>query len=264
MRSKKERGQATSSVLKVKLLWNSSHHPGRNVFSQLQHSSLRQAIAAQIHAALLTGKLKPGQRITEEETCQALGVSRASVREAFQEMRALGVLTASRRKTYISGEFDAREIRDAYMFRGICEGLAAKEAKRNLHRDGYEKLELYIRRMEEASRKKDLEAFWQADLAFHDLIWQSSQGKYLQRLLQVITIPYHPFLLALLRKASAEELLQITRVHRRHLEDLQRFNTPLLRKRLERHYCKLGNIFATLSRLQRGMDSSQTRRVASR
>lgn len=255
MPRKDDWSQARGNILEVKPLGNSSKHQERNPFSQLQQSSLRQAIAAQIHSALLAGKLKPGQRITEEETSRALGVCRASVREAFQEMRALGVLTASRHKTYISGEFDAKEIRDAYMFRGICEGLAAKEAKRSLHREGYERLDLYICRMEEASRKKDLEVFWQADLAFHDLIWRSSQGRCLQRFLQVITIPYHPFLLALLRKASAEELLQVTQIHRLHLQDLQRCNNLLLRKRLEQRYCKLGNIFARLSRLQSGKNS---------
>ena len=264
MPARAEGGQARDNRLQIKGLVNSSNLPEQSIFSRLQHSSLRQAIAAQIHFGLLTGKLKPGQRITEEETSRVMGVSRTSVREAFQEMRTLGILIASRRKTYISGGFNAREIRDAYMFRGICEALAAKEAKRNLHRTGFERLETYVRRMEEASLKKDLEAFWQADLAFHDVIWQSSQGKYLQRLLQVVTVPYHPFLLALLRKASAEDLLQIAQIHHHHLEDLRRFNSPHLRKRLERLYCKLGNVFVVLSRQQSGKSSSHTRRVAPR
>lgn len=245
--------------MKSKSASDSTSHSRSSIFSQLQHPSLRQAIAAQIHSALLAGKLKPGQRITEETTCKALGVSRASVREAFQEMRTLGILTSSRHKTYIHGEFDASEIRDAYLFRGMCEGVVAKDAKRNLRKEGFERLEMYIRRMEEASRKTDLEAFWNADLAFHDLIWQSNDRPHVQRLLQVVTVPYHPYLIALLRKSSARQLSGIARGHRDHLEALRRLNGNTLRRRLEQHYRRLGAMFVALSEDRRSATSRPKR-----
>src|SRR5262245_1362295 len=89
------------------------------VFSQLKHPSLRKAITEQIHFAIIGGSLKPGQRITEQLICEQLGVSRTSVREAFQEMRAMGVLTENRRKTYISSGPGPDEIRDTFALRGL-------------------------------------------------------------------------------------------------------------------------------------------------
>jgi DNA-binding GntR family transcriptional regulator len=221
------------------------------VFSTLKQLSLSHGIAAQIHAALLSGQLKPGQQITEQYTCKALGVSRASFREALQQMRASGILTTIRRKTYINGPPDPQEIREVYVLRGICEGLAAAETKTNLQPDDFERLDVYLRRMEEASRNKDLEAFWQADLAFHDLIWHANQKPHLQRVMQSTVLPLHPFLIALLREATAKDLYQISQFHRGQFEDLRRFKGQILRKRIEKCYCQLGQFFIAVAERQK-------------
>jgi DNA-binding GntR family transcriptional regulator len=234
-----------------------------NAFSRLKHLSVSDAIATQIHSALLSGKLKPGERITEQDTSRAMGVSRASVREAFQELRASGVVTTVRRRTYISGEPDPEEIRDVYMFRGICEGLAAEEARQNLRAGDFDRLELYLRRMKEAATKRDLEAFWQADLAFHDVIWQANRKAYLQKVLQSITAPLHPFLIALLRRSTPKELGQIAQVHRDQFEELRKSKDHVLRERIAQHYRKMGDRFISIAQRQKWKSFVRKRRAGS-
>jgi DNA-binding GntR family transcriptional regulator len=222
-----------------------------NIFATLKHFSVSHGISAQIHAALLSGRLKPGQQITELDICKAAGVSRASVREALQQLRASGMVTTVRRRTYISGEPDAQEIREVYMSRGVCEALAAEDTRNNLLPSDLERLELYLRRMEEASCNKDLESFWNADLAFHDLLWKSNGKAHLQRVLQSITSPLHAFLLALLRRSTVKELRQISKSHREYLNDLRRLRGNALRERIERHYQALGQTFIAIAQRQR-------------
>ncbi|HEX5483219.1 MAG TPA: GntR family transcriptional regulator [Terriglobia bacterium] len=239
-------------------------HKAASVFSELQHYSLPRAISEKIHFAILSGTLHPGQRITEIETCQAMGVSRASIREAFQQLRALGVLTARRRKTYVSGGPERGEIHDLYRFRGICEGLAAQAAKDHLEKPDLARLETLILEMESASRKMDIGAFGKADLEFHNLIWQANGKEYLKRILSVITVPYHPFLVALLRKSGSSALLRMTVWHRKALDDLRRFSGENLRRRTELHYQKVGEEFLALMRPKTKKKSSARRVRAGR
>ena len=222
--------------------------PSAGVFTELQHPSLSQGIVENIHLAVIGGKLKPGDRITEEQICRMMGVSRTSVREAFQQLLSLGVLTESRRKRFVSSEPLPDEIRDIYAFRGLCEGLAIEQAKRNLKENDLEQLGKCIREMEWASRKKDLEAFRKADLAFHERIWSANGRGYLHRVLKAITEPYHFFFMAVLHKATQKELLDMTRLHREEFEDLCRPSGKQLKSRTEQRYRALGAQFLRLYR----------------
>jgi DNA-binding GntR family transcriptional regulator len=234
------------------------------LFSELQHFSLPRAITEKVHMAILTGELKPGQRITELQIARAMGVSRVSVREAFQRLRAVGVLTSSRRKTYVSGSPGQEEIRDLYRIRGVCEGLAAQAAKKNLRKGDLFQLETLVLQMEQASRGRDIETFGKADLAFHNRIWQANDKPYLQKILGAITSPYHPFLVALLRKSGPRALLGMTRWHRKALEDIKRFSGDELCKQTELHYKKVGDEFVALMRYRNTKRYSTSRGEARR
>ena len=226
----------------------SSDSSTAGIFTELQHPSLCQELVEGIHFAIISGKLKPGQRITEGQICRMTGVSRTSVREAFQQLLSLGVLRESRRKRYVSSEPSADEIRDIYTFRGLCEGLAVEQAKKNLKKSDLAVLSKNIREMEWASRKKDLEAFRKADLAFHERIWRANGKEYLLRVCRAITEPYHFFFMAILHKASRKELLDMTRLHREQFEDLGRPGTNKLKSRTEQRYRAMGKQFLKLYR----------------
>jgi GntR family transcriptional regulator, transcriptional repressor for pyruvate dehydrogenase complex len=65
--------------------------------SVIQSSSASDQIATQLRAALVDGRLQPGDRLgTEPELAGAFGVSRATVREAIKILRVQGVLRTSR------------------------------------------------------------------------------------------------------------------------------------------------------------------------
>ena len=46
--------------------------------------TLRHMVEKQLREAILSGRLKPGQRLIERELCEAMNVSRPSVREALR------------------------------------------------------------------------------------------------------------------------------------------------------------------------------------
>lgn len=78
------------------------------LFEPLPKGSLSDAIVKRITDALISGELKPGDKIpTEEEFSERLGVGRNAVREAIKVFVAFGVLEIKRaRGTYVVSEYN--------------------------------------------------------------------------------------------------------------------------------------------------------------
>jgi DNA-binding GntR family transcriptional regulator len=78
-----------------------------------------------IRAAILSGKLTPGARISQEELADRLGVSRAPVRQALSVLEQEGLVQRNRWRSTIVAPLDASLIRDVYHFRGALEQFVA-------------------------------------------------------------------------------------------------------------------------------------------
>ncbi|MBQ9059107.1 MAG: FadR family transcriptional regulator [Atopobiaceae bacterium] len=78
------------------------------LFEDLPKGSLSQIIINRITDALISGELKPGDKIpTETEFSENLGVGRNAVREAIKVLEAFGVLEIRRAKgTYVVEEYN--------------------------------------------------------------------------------------------------------------------------------------------------------------
>ena len=78
-----------------------------NLMGSLRSRNISQIITERIVESLLTGELKPGQRLpTEDEFAQRIGAGKSSVREAIKILEALGVVEIRRGDgTYVVDEF---------------------------------------------------------------------------------------------------------------------------------------------------------------
>ena len=54
--------------------------------------TVRSMVAQKLREAIMSGKLKPGQRLVERELCEMTGVSRPSIREALRLLEADGLV----------------------------------------------------------------------------------------------------------------------------------------------------------------------------
>src|SRR5688572_1900904 len=86
----------------------------------------------QVHDAIVAdiaaGKLKPGERVIQEQVAEALGVSRQPVQQALLLLRKQGVLRDAPGRGLIVAPLDLDYVRNMYDIRAVMEGLAFRNA----------------------------------------------------------------------------------------------------------------------------------------
>lgn len=90
-------------------------------------ASLRQQVIERLREAVISGHLSPGQRLTERELTESLGVSRTVVREALRQLEAEGLIEVIPNKGPVVRTLTAEEAEDIYRIRAVLQGLAAQQ-----------------------------------------------------------------------------------------------------------------------------------------
>jgi DNA-binding GntR family transcriptional regulator len=124
-----------------------------------------------ILAEIASGKLRPGERIIQEQIAQELGVSRQPVQQALLLLHNLGVLRDAPGRGLQVAPLDLAHVRNMYDVRAVIEGLAfRKAAERNAARaasDG----PAFIDEGRAAVAAGDMRRMIEADMAFHAFIY---------------------------------------------------------------------------------------------
>jgi DNA-binding GntR family transcriptional regulator len=132
---------------------------------------------------LLTGLLRPGERLTEEATAQRLGISHIPVREAFRFLEAEGHVVRDARRGLRVAQLSAAEAQDIYRTRALLEVEANRLGVPELTPEDDRRLEDLARQMEEAAARDDLGAYRRYNRAFHFVAFERSGRPWLTRFL---------------------------------------------------------------------------------
>src|SRR5438876_7374935 len=86
-------------------------------------------IAERIVESILGRKLKPGERLGEQELADMFGVSRTLVREALMQLQARGFVEVRSRKGWYVVEPSIEQARDAFAARRAVEAGMLRESE---------------------------------------------------------------------------------------------------------------------------------------
>ncbi len=84
--------------------------------------------AVYIRRLIFDGRLRPGERIPQEQIAQALGVSRIPVREALIALEREGWVTIEMHRGAFVNALDEQAARDTYGLFGVVYGFAVRRA----------------------------------------------------------------------------------------------------------------------------------------
>lgn len=131
--------------------------------------SLTDAVVMYVRDAVITGRLAPGQQLSEASLAQTLGTSRGTVREAMRVLANLGLVSRSAHRGPVVTMITERRAREIYTMRDLLESYAARLAAEE-GRIGPEALALLEVRLEalaDAAHAGDVRAMLEADVQFH-------------------------------------------------------------------------------------------------
>jgi DNA-binding GntR family transcriptional regulator len=138
---------------------------------ELAHASLRQRITTVLRRAIVEGRLKPGDRIVEEEVSEQLKVSRGPVREALRQLEQEGlVVSYPYRGTEVLG-VSQEEVEEILVpIRLTLERFAFRHALPRLTAADLHELAELVVAMRRAAAEGDLDQLAADDVRFHELV----------------------------------------------------------------------------------------------
>lgn len=93
-----------------------------------QEPPLIDQVHDRLLAAVIAGDLAPGQRLTQEQIADMLGVSRQPVSHALQILKRRGLLVDAGKRGVAVAPIDGQRLLQLYQVRAALDGLAAEQA----------------------------------------------------------------------------------------------------------------------------------------
>lgn len=152
--------------------------------SQMRYSTVSDIVLTRIRESILSGELKPGEKINQNQLTEELGVSIIPLREAFKRLQAEGYIEIIPHRGAYVKELSQEEVEDIYLVRAKLEELAAGLAAPNVSRDDVKKLRTLFREMKEATREHRHQELLTLNRKFHFTVYKACRRKHLLEILE--------------------------------------------------------------------------------
>src|SRR5438270_4277083 len=129
---------------------------------------VRRAILQEI----VSGVLRPGERLVEAKLSKELGVSQATVNAALQDLHDQGMVTKLLNRSTNVCRYTLDDIEKLFAVRMLLEPAAVAAVSANWSPEAEECLIAQVQFMRRAARSKDLARWGLADYTFHQEIYR--------------------------------------------------------------------------------------------
>jgi DNA-binding GntR family transcriptional regulator len=187
---------------------------------------------------ILSGRLKPGEPLRQDEIARSLGVSHVPIRETFLRLQAEGLVEIRPRRGAIVSDLSAAEIEEFNEMRTALECLALRKAIPNIQDSDLRKAEKLLDLIDEQPEN------WVAlNTAFHSIIYAPAAGS---RLLKEIRTLQRNVERYLHREVEVtKNFVASQREHRRLLALIESGKTEEACSLLSSHILEPGRILAS-------------------
>lgn len=166
---------------------------GLGKLSLKDYKPLGDVVFEYLRDAILTGKLKPGERLMEIQLAEKLGVSRTPVREAMKKLEQENFIEMVPRKGAYVKDINAKDMLDVLEVRALLEGFAAYQAATAMSDKDLKEMEKITEKFEKAILLQDKEGMIETDNRFHDLIYRATKNEKLKDLIKGLQDQFHRF-----------------------------------------------------------------------
>lgn len=198
-----------------------------------QYKPLGDIVFEFLRDAILTGKLKPGERLMEIALAERLGVSRTPVREAMKKLEQENFIEMVPRKGAYVADINAKDMLDVLEIRAVLEGFAASLAATRISERELKELERFVEKFEKAVSLEDKDGLIETDNKFHDLIYRSTRNNKLTDLIKSLQDQFHRF--RIIYFSEFDDYDQILEGHKMILKAIKTQDSQMARQLAEDH-----------------------------
>jgi DNA-binding GntR family transcriptional regulator len=134
-------------------------------------------------AEIGAGLLRPGDRLTETDLAERLGLSRTPVREAIRQLESDGLVTHVPRLGAVVRRLDLAEVTELYEMRAVLEGTAARFAARAAAAVELDELDEINAAMRAATTAR---ARYDANRQFHRMVLNAARNRFLVKAVEAV------------------------------------------------------------------------------
>ena len=142
-----------------------------------QSMPLRETVFQTLRKAILTGKLEPGERLTEIRLGKILGTSRTPIREAIRNLELEGPVTIVPGSGARVARITERQLQDVLEVRRALDMLCARLASNRITPEEKRELRKANEDFRDSVRKGNFLDIAEADVRFHDVIIRASKNQ---------------------------------------------------------------------------------------
>ncbi|WP_326836691.1 GntR family transcriptional regulator [Amycolatopsis rhabdoformis] len=133
-------------------------------------AATRQRVREELRERILSGLLKPGDRLVERELAEGLGVSRVPVREAIRSLEAEGFVVVESPRRVVVRTLSRVDVEELFDVREALESLAAGLAASRAGKPELRRLERLLADAARAAARGDAARTAVLNSRFHDEI----------------------------------------------------------------------------------------------
>jgi DNA-binding GntR family transcriptional regulator len=137
------------------------------------------ALRDQLEQDIVTGALRPGERLDEQALAARFGVSRTPIREALMQLATAGLVTLQERRGAFVAALGFKEIIERFEAMAVLEGACAALAARRITDEERGKL---LEAHEACARQAaggNPDAYYYANERFHHVIYEACHNAFL-------------------------------------------------------------------------------------
>ena len=172
-----------------------------------QEHSLGGRVFQRIREDILKGKYKQNDELKEATLGKELGVSRTPVREALRQLELEGLVVMIPRRGAQVANITEKDLNDVLEVRMALENLSIENACARMTEEQLDELWKAARNFEDTMAEGNLVRLAEADVAFHEVIYKSSDNRRLNQVLNNLREQIYRYRVEYLKDEETRNLL---------------------------------------------------------
>ena len=168
---------------------------------------LRDVVFNTLRRAILTGQLKPGERLMEVHLANKLGVSRTPIREAIRKLELEGLVIMIPRRGAEVARITEKSLKDVLEVRRALDALSVELACDRITEENMKRLLQACQDFEKAAKGKDASVIAKADVALHDIIVEATGNQRLAQLVNNLSEQMYRYRFVYIKEESKHDML---------------------------------------------------------